>query len=299
MEDQQESSEAVYCSRDKRRCLERTLVLEAAGIESDLRRASGEYTILVTKPDADRARAELDAYDHDDRTTPRRVLAFPHHAGGWVGVYGFVAVLLLVDVLRDRDVFASDWFTAGRTHADLIRQGQWWRAVTALCLHSDLPHLLGNIVVGSLFGLLAAQLLGSGLAWLSILCGGAAGNVVNAWIQHSQHTSVGASTAVFAALGIVVAYVWTGRRHSPASVLRRWAPLIVGGVLLGYFGAGGPRTDVSAHAAGFFCGLLLGAVHGKLGNRAMFAAGGQFALGTIAIALLVLAWTIALLSSGT
>lgn len=171
---------------------------------------------------------------------------------------------------------------------------QWWRAVTALSLHVDLSHLLANIVIGGLIGLFAGQLLGSGLAWVSILIVGAAGNLLNAWIRQPGHTSVGASTAVFAALGIVAAYVWKQRRHRQASRLARRAPLVGGVVLLGYLGAGGVRTDVLAHVTGFLSGVLPGALYGKLGDRVVLAAGVQFLLGMGALAVLALAWTLAL-----
>ena len=166
--------------------------------------------------------------------------------------------------------------------------------VTALSLHIDLPHLVANLVIGGLFGLFAGRLLGSGLAWFSILIAGTTGNLLNAWIRHPGHTSVGASTAVFAALGIVAAYTWKQRREVSAPRLARWAPLVGAVVLLGYLGTGGARTDVTAHVAGFLSGVLLGALYGKLGDRVVPAAGGQFLLGLGALAVLALAWTLAL-----
>jgi membrane associated rhomboid family serine protease len=45
----------------------------------------------------------------------------------------------------------------------------------------------------------------------------------------------------------------------PQSLARRWAPLIAGVVLLGWFGAG-EGTDIVAHVLGFAMGCLLGAL---------------------------------------
>ena len=171
-----------------------------------------------------------------------------------------------------------------------------WRTVTALTLHADARHLAANIVFGGLVGLFAGQLLGSGLAWFSILIAGAAGNLLNALIRNPGHTSVGASTAVFAALGIVAAYVWKRRRHLHASKLVRWAPLVGAVVLLSYLGTGGVRTDVAAHVAGFLAGVVLGAVYGKLGSRMESVAGSQRLLGGTALAVLALAWALAFTS---
>ena len=294
MESRQQPVEAIYRSGIKKECLTRALVLEAAGIGCEAHAKAGECTLVVAPSDAARARAELDAYARENRGWPTVAAALPQRAGGWVGVLGYAAVLLLVAIIEHRDMFAADWFAAGKTHAGLIRHGQWWRAITALTLHADLAHLVANIVIGGLIGLFAGQLLGSGLAWVSILMAGAAGNLLNAWIRQPGHTSVGASTAVFAALGIAAAYAWKRRRHMQASRLARWAPLVGGVVLLGYLGTGGARTDVLAHVTGFLSGVLLGTLYGKLGDRAVLARGVQFLLGVGALAILALAWTLAL-----
>ena len=294
MESQPQRVEAVYRSGTKKDCLTRALVLEAAGIRYEVHGGAGEFTLVVAAPDAAQARAELDDYARENRDWPTGAATLPQRAGGWGGVLGYAAVLLLVAILEHRDMFAFDWFAAGKTHAGLIRDGQWWRAVTALSLHADLPHLVANIVIGGLVGLFAGQLLGSGLAWISILMAGAVGNLLTAWMRQPGHTSVGASTAVFAALGIVAAYAWKQRRHMQASRLARWAPLVGGVVLLGYLGTGGARTDVLAHVTGFLSGVLLGAVYGKLGDRVVLAAGVQFLLGIGALAVLALAWVLAL-----
>lgn len=294
MKNQQQPVEVVYRSGAKKDCLAHALVLETAGIAHDMHGKAGEFTLVVADTDAARARAELDAYSSENRDWPNGVALLPQRAGGWTGVLGYSVVLVLVAVLEHHHAFAFDWQSAGKTHAGLIRHGELWRAMTALSLHADPSHLVANVVIGGLIGLFAGQLLGSGLAWASILLAGAAGNVLNAWIRHPGHTSVGASTAVFAALGIVAAYAWERRRHVRVSKLTRWAPLVGGAVLLGYLGTGGGRTDVAAHVAGFLCGVLLGALYGKLGERMLFAARGQFLLGVGALAVLAIAWALAL-----
>lgn len=294
MELRNQPLEAVYRSDTGHPCHTRGLVLEAAGMAWQVHARAGEFTLVVAAQDAARARAELDAYARENREWPTVAATGPQRARGWAGVLGYAAVLLIVTLLEHRNVFGLDWFAAGKTHAGLIRQGHGWRAVTALSLHVDLAHLVANLVIGGLVGLFAGQLLGSGLAWVSILVAGTAGNLLNAWMRPPDHTSVGASTAVFAALGMVAAYAWQRRRHVQASSLARWAPIVGGVVLLGYLGTGGGRTDVLAHVAGFICGLLFGTLYGKLGDRAMLAARFQFMLGVVALAVLALAWALAL-----
>ena len=53
--------------------------------------------------------------------------------------------------------------------------GEWWRAVTALTIHADEGHLVGNMVSLSLFGYAVCLAYGGGLAWALILASGIAG----------------------------------------------------------------------------------------------------------------------------
>jgi membrane associated rhomboid family serine protease len=216
-------------------------------------------------------------------------------ADGWNGVLGFVAVLALMAVLQQRHAFGIDWFAVGKTHAGGIRQGEWWRTVTALTLHADLEHVLSNLVIGGLVGLFAGQSLGSGLAWCSILIAGALGNFLNAWVHAAEHTSVGASTAVFAALGLLAAHAWWQRRTLRTARLERWGPIVGGVVLLSFLGTGGGRTDVAAHVFGFLCATPFGVLCGKPGVGAMSSPRTQFLLGLTALTILAVAWALALM----
>ena len=86
------------------------------------------------------------------------------------------------------------WFVAGRADAKLILAGEFWRCVTALTLHADMPHVLGNAIFGTLFMGAVFRVLGPGLGGTLVLASGIVGNLVNAFLHGSAHSSVGAST---------------------------------------------------------------------------------------------------------
>ncbi len=287
------SVEEVYSS-SRKGCLHHGLVLEAAGIPYQIRQKPGESIIVVPASLAARARAEIDAYTRENKASPSGKTTVLAQGSGWAGVLGYAIVLLLMFLLQRQGILSEEWFDAGKTHAGLIRQGEWWRTVTALSLHSDSIHLVANIVIGGLIGLFAGQLLGSGLAWTSILFAGAAGNLLNAWVRDPRHTSVGASTAVFAAFGIVATFAAIRRRHTRTSKLARYTPIVGAVILLSYVGTSGERTDVFAHVAGLLAGLLLGALYGKLGDRIIMGTRTQLLFGIGAVASLGLTWLIAL-----
>ena len=269
-------------------CFENALVLEARGFDYELRADGALLQLAVPPADADRARVELEHYHLENVPAPA-VPGLAMSGGGGAGVLAYVLALLAITWFDDRAVLGHDWFEAGKLDGALFRAGEWWRPITALTLHGDAGHLFGNLIFGSLFGYAAGQLLGSGVAWLSILAAGAVGNALNAFIQGPEHTSVGASTAVFAALGIVSAFVWRHQSRVGRGWAHRWAALIAGGVLLTLLGVGDEHTDIVAHLTGFTSGVVAGWLWGMLGHRAP-ALMIQRTCGLAAAALLTVAW---------
>lgn len=285
--------EEVYRS-SRKECLDIAMMLETGGIHCEINQNQGRYSIVVAAEDVARARDEIGAYSRENRLGPTAMVVIHQERSGWAGVISYAAILALITFLYNHEVFANDWFTAGKMHAGAVRRGEVWRAITALTLHADMVHLIANIVIGGLVGLFAGQVLGSGLAWISILFGGAFGNLLNALLRPPDYTSIGASTAVFASLGLVAGFSWIRNRQTRDSMLARYASIVGAVVLLSLLGTSGEKTDVLSHVMGFISGLLLGAIYGRLGNRIMFGKGTQFLLGIVASAVLTLAWCLAL-----
>jgi rhomboid protease GluP len=149
-----------------------------------------------------------------------------------------------------------DWFSLGMVQAGSIRAGEWWRLITALTLHADLPHLLGNLAVGGLFVFLLCREWGTGLSWMLTLLAGLLGNLANVCLQSAAHNSVGASTAVFGVVGILAGVrVIRHRQH----LQHRWSLPVAGAVaLLVVLGSEGKNTDLGAHLFGLVSGIPLG-----------------------------------------
>lgn len=208
----------------------------------------------------------------------------------------YCAVLFFFFGAARREAFSVDWAEIGAARAGLILDGAWWRTITALSLHVDLEHLVGNLVFGVVAGVLAAQLLGPGLAWLAIVASGALGNALTAFIylQSPEHTAIGASTAVFGAVGLLSGYTQRAETGSWRRGLRRWSPVAAGALLLVFIGLGGERTDVWTHVAGLFAGVVMGLALAGASRRAISEPRGQWLCGGLACGLFALAWLLAL-----
>ncbi len=214
------------------------------------------------------------------------------------------AVLLLLSVVFLADanhLFGFDWRSQGMGNARGLRAGELWRALTALTLHDGLLHLAGNLLSLGFFGFLVALGHGAGLSWLAILFAGALGNLANAWIQDPSHLSLGASTAVFASIGILGGSEWRRRFLLRQRRILVWMPIVVAVWFLGLFG--GPneaselvlgRVDVFAHVLGFVAGIAVGCALPFLLEHGARASGPQRISACFALASLVAAWVLAL-----
>jgi membrane associated rhomboid family serine protease len=283
----------VFESRSRRACKDRALVLASARIPYQVIEDAGSCALVVPAEHSPRAAAELRLYDEENPPRqPKKPIHFEHQ-NGVPGVIGYLVVIGFVGWLAGESAFARDWLAAGRIDGALLRAGEWWRSVTALTLHSGLRHLAGNVVFGTFFGLFAGRMLGPGVAWLVILLAGAAGNTLNTLLLESSHRSIGASTAVFAALGLLAGFVWRGKLMSQERWTYRVGPIVGGLALLMYTGTGDANTDIGAHLMGFVCGfgggLLLAPVRDRLSGARL-----QRVTAAAAIALIVLAWGSAL-----
>jgi len=166
--------------------------------------------------------------------------------------------------------------------------------VTALTLHLDQEHLLGNVLFGVVAGIAAGRLLGPGVAWASILGAAALANYAEILIAPVTHHAVGASTAVFAALGLLTGMAWRQRLTLRERLWYRGAPLIAGICLLTLLGAGNAHVDVLGHALGFTFGIGVGWIYSLVGMPSVRGRRLQIIAGTGALLLIGTAWLLAI-----
>ena len=274
---------------DRRRVNEAALVLAAMQIPHRTQWRSHAWVLLIPQEDVVRAEAELRTYDAENRRRSRATPRIHTFDRGWAGVLGFLTTLWLLPNLESWGAFDWSWREAGVMNAKLVLEGHWWRTFTALTLHADLGHIVGNSVFGAVFGVFVGRYFGTGFGWLLVLLSGALGNYANALIQPPDFTSLGASTANFAALGLTGAYLWRRNRLGGRSWKRNFAPLFAALALLAYTGVGGGRTDVLAHFTGFAAGVGGGLLASSFDLRRL-GKSGQFICGGLTLWLLAYAW---------
>lgn len=288
---------------DNREALqEASFVLSAIGVEHMIDREDFGWVLLVPVASAERATTELDNYQRENRRTPQPPARLTVIDRGWAGVAGYLFVIWMLPTL-EWQLLGLPWRDAGDMHASLVMTGQWWRTITALTLHADLGHLVANSMFGVVMGILVGRNFGSGLGWLLILICGAAGNALDAALRLEDFHSIGASTATFAAVGLVGGFVWrrgyfrTIRSRAADWRATNWrrsfAPIAAAIALFAFTGTSGENTDVVAHVMGLTTGLGCGVVVAGFDVRRIGFVG-QCCAGLAALGLVAAAWWMAL-----
>ena len=197
-------------------------------------------------------------------TERKRVSLAPPNIEYPAGLLGGPVVLFAA---ARHDALSVQWLEIGSAQTGLIRAGEWWRTVTALFLHVSGTHLLSNLAFGTVFLLLLSQVLGPGMTALAVVAAGAAGNALNALVRPAFDTSIGASTAIFAAVGLLAALRQNWRPGRMSLSPRDWIPLAGGVMLLALLGFSEGQTDILAHVFGFVSGVCVGSLFAWLDRR--------------------------------
>jgi rhomboid protease GluP len=268
-----------------------SLVLTARDVPHKILPSVYGYRIAVPPDHESLAARELEKYENENRAWPRFEVTpwYPNAQST------FWTLLILTAIFSIS--FSVNWrerlIAIGSGNVDsILHDGQWWRLVTALTLHTDPPHLLGNMMMGGLLMVWLCSLLGTGLGWGITLLSGTLGNLTNALVHGEAHSSVGSSTAIFGALGVIIALQTLSVRRF--SLRDRVIPLGAGFALLGFLGTHGEHMDLGAHLFGFMSGLILGLLAGQLlKTSGLPSLKTDHILGMITCLLPILAWFIA------
>ncbi len=232
-----------------------SLVLSSMGISHRCIAVPGYLQVQAS--DESRARAHLALYDRENANwpEPRAEKGYSMHMDP---VTLPAMLLLFAFFLRTGEWTPNNtWFTQGAVNRTaILEHGEWWRLLTALTLHADSVHLIGNILIGGYLMHELCRILGSGTTWTLALLTGCLANWINLVFRHQQHLSVGFSAVVFSCIGLLVG-LQLFRRGSMINKLL--VPLGAGFCLLALLGSGGERTDLGAHLFGLCAGIPAGA----------------------------------------
>ena len=273
---------------DANTCL---LILASAGISCRTTGQPDNWTVSVLPENSEKALAEIEKYFQENRETPDGPVGeddwsrIPHKLHTGIGAaLGLLAGHIFFIHHGGISFFAEKYGAS----ASSVLNGEIYRTVTALMIHADSVHLAGNMASLALFFTVVCSVQGFGVGSFCILASGALGNYFTALLYRSAHLSIGASTAVFGAVGILIAHQTFSSFRIEKQRFRAWLPLGGGLCLLGLFSEG-EHTDILAHLFGLGSGMAIGCIfefHFKKPPGAPY----QYLSFSLTLAVIILSW---------
>jgi len=269
------------------------LVLDAYGLPYTMRTSGTGWQIWVDETIHERALELIEQYIKENQTLSMQDTQESETYGRtFTGIWASLTLMafsIAVNMTGSADRIVREF---GASSYDILH-GDIYRTVTALMLHTSYPHLAGNMAGTAIFGTAVCSITGAGVGWLMILLTGILGNLANATLFGYGHISIGASTAVFGAVGILVAYQFIRKITITGQRMKAWLPLAGGLALLGLLGSS-KHADLTAHLFGFIAGICLGLLY-ALYLRGLLKNKHQIYCMVVTIGTVVLSWSQALL----
>ena len=186
------------------------VLLASMGLESVVDAdAHGALAVFISSTHLDAARRVLSEEQHAPAATELPLDTHELAASEWFG-RGSGAVLAMAAVcvamfslsLRGEDLgMRSHLLALGAIDRPHVAAGEYWRLLTAVFLHFDIGHLLGNLAVLVVVGPPLAHLVGPWLFLLVFLTSGVGANVASYLIAPTLGLKAGASGAIAGVLG--------------------------------------------------------------------------------------------------
>ena len=236
----------IVGTRQKPLILPVAALVDADGVER-LRQAV--RAAIMARPDGFALVAGMAEREAAGRSAGRRP---PRATMSLIASVGVVFVIeLATGALGDRTMLLR----LGANSPILVREGQWWRPITANLLHLSFMHVYFNAGALLSLGTMLERSLGTSRFVIAALTAGVAGTLTTVFAGRPQTVSAGASAIAFGLMGALLLVNVRHRRRLPAGFVlgrRQWLFLIGINAAISLL----PMVDGLAHLGGALGGAL-------------------------------------------
>ncbi|MBO8178461.1 rhomboid family intramembrane serine protease [Aeribacillus pallidus] len=167
-----------------------------------------------------------------------------------------VAVHLLLYIITNTPFFPTQELFALLSGVNVyIADGEVWRLVTPIFLHSGFAHVLFNSFSLILFGPALERLLGKGKFLFLYLISGVLANIATFFLQPLTYIHVGSSGAIFGLFGYYISVVLLQKSWFAREVSQVVIPIVIIGSIMTFFQSG---VNITAHMSGLLAGFGIG-----------------------------------------
>lgn len=138
----------------------------------------------------------------------------------------------------------------------LVAQGEWWRLISSVFLHSGIAHLGFNMLSLYFLGAFTEATFGRSRFFALYLLSGISGGLAYLYFGGFDQAAVGASGAIFGLLGGVLGYALRRRTFSWQNPVIRQLLILL--ALNLYLGFSIPNISNTAHIGGLAGGFVFG-----------------------------------------
>ncbi|TDL84562.1 rhomboid family intramembrane serine protease [Vibrio vulnificus] len=183
-----------------------------------------------------------------------RTESFREYANSYRAVTVLILIMMLVFVLVLFPALPGNALFYYGTGVNLyIADGQWWRLITPIFLHSTFTHLLFNGFSLAIFGPFLEKLLGAVKFSIFFLSTGILANIATFLINPLTYNHVGASGAIFGLLGFFLYLVLFNKTNFTNNERNTVYTLTGIAVIMTFIQ---PQINVVGHLAGLATGFL-------------------------------------------
>jgi membrane associated rhomboid family serine protease len=159
-----------------------------------------------------------------------------------------------VDWIEPSTQHLLDW---GGNFTYLFFQGETWRIFSNIFVHAGVVHLVSNMIALYFLGKEFERLVGHRSFFIAYFGGGLIASI-NSMYWHNQEVMVGASGAIFAILGGLLAVIVTAEGRRIQRAQEKSGSIIQWMTFALISGFGSKNTDNAAHLGGLLSGFVLG-----------------------------------------
>lgn len=164
-------------------------------------------------------------------------------------IYYVALGLLQVDIFYPR---TEDLVLYGAVSSEKIAQGEIWRFLSGMFMHSSLPHIVYNMFVLSIAGIFAKEIFGEKRLTVIYFISGFLSTIATLYF-HNNYVGLGASGAIFGIIGSLFGAGLVDGFKENKSVIFITSGYLLLNVLFGFI----TNSDNIAHVSGFLFGALL------------------------------------------
>ncbi|MFD4820651.1 rhomboid family intramembrane serine protease [Peribacillus butanolivorans] len=183
-----------------------------------------------------------------------RTESFREYTTSYRAVTVLILIMMFVFVLILFPIFPGNVLFYYGTGVNLyIADGQWWRLITPIFLHSTFSHLLFNGFSLAIFGPSLEKSLGSFKFTIFFLATGILANIATFLVKPLTYSHIGSSGAIFGLLGFFL-YLVIFNKSNFSNNEKNTVYTLTGIAIIMTFIQ--PQINVVGHLAGLVTGVL-------------------------------------------